>query len=104
MSWISIEDHVGAMLHLLASVLPSGPVDLTAPAPVTNREFTKTLGAVLRRPTAFPVPALAIRILFGEMGEEALLASQRVLPGRLAESGFAFRHPTLEGALRAVLS
>lgn len=103
MSWISIDDGVGAILHLLDSEIESGPVDLTAPAPVTNREFTKTLGAVLGRPTLFPLPAFAVKLLFGQMGEEALLASQRVLPARLESDGYAFRHRDLDRALSDVL-
>ena len=103
MSWISLADEVGAMLHLLETDLPSGPVNLTAPTPATNREFTKTLGAALGRPTIFPVPAFAIKTLFGQMGEEALLGSQRVRSARLEEAGFGFRHPGLAAALEAVL-
>lgn len=104
MSWISIDDEVGAILHLLDAELDSGPVNLTAPAPATNRQFTKALGSELRRPTIFPVPELAIKTLFGQMGEEALLGSQQVLPARLESSGYTFHHPTLEGALQAVLA
>lgn len=103
MSWISLDDEVGAILHLLDSEMESGPVDLTAPAPVTNREFTKALGRVLRRPTILPLPAFAVKLLFGQMGKEALLASQRVLPARLETDGYAFRHHALEPALTEVL-
>ena len=74
-----------------------------APAPVMNREFTKTLGRLLRRPTLVPLPAAAVRLLFGEMGERALLGSTRVLPARLDASGFSFATPGLEGALRRIL-
>lgn len=104
MSWISIDDEVGAILRLLETDQPSGPVNLTAPAPATNRHFTKALGGALKRPTVFPVPRIAIKTLFGEMGEEALLGSQRVLPRRLEASGFHFQHPSLEGALQAILA
>lgn len=103
MSWISLDDEVGAILHLLDSEMESGPVDLTAPAPVSNREFTKTLGRVLGRPTVLPLPAFAVKLLFGQMGKEALLASQRVLPARLETEGYAFRHRELEPALSEVL-
>ena len=103
MSWISIEDEVGAILHLLDSSMPSGAVNLTGPKPVTNREFTRALGSTLRRPTIFPVPAFAVRALFGQMGEEALLGSQRVTPAALEEDGFLFRHPTVTAALEAAL-
>jgi uncharacterized protein (TIGR01777 family) len=103
MSWISIDDLIGAIQHALATESLSGAVNAVAPAPVTNAEFTKTLGKVLRRPTVFPVPAFAVRLLFGEMGQELLLASTRVEPSRLIRSGYTFRHAKLEGALRAVL-
>ena len=103
MSWISLQDEIGAILHLLETEMSSGPVDLTAPAPSTNRFFTKALGQALHRTTVFPVPAFAIRALFGQMGEEALLGSQRVMPERLRHHGYRFKHPDLEGALEAVL-
>lgn len=103
MSWISLADEIGAILHLLDSDLGSGPVALTAPSPVTNREFTSALGSVLRRPTLFPLPAFVVKTLFGQMGAEALLGSQRVLPARLEAAGYAFRHRELEPALRDVL-
>jgi uncharacterized protein len=103
MSWISIDDLLGAIQHVLATESLSGAVNAVAPAPVTNAVFTKTLGKVLRRPTLFPVPAFAVRLLFGEMGQELLLGSTRVEPSRLIRSGYAFRHPALEGALRFVL-
>ena len=103
MSCISIDDTVGAILHALATESLRGAVNAVAPAPVTNAEFTKTLGRVLRRPTVFPVPAFAVRLLFGEMGQELLLGSTRVEPSRLIRSGYTFRHAALEDALRAVL-
>lgn len=103
MSWISLADEVGAILHLLDTEMVSGPVDLTGPAPVTNREFTKTLGAALGRPTLFPLPALMVKLVFGQMGEEALLASQRALPKRLESDGYAFRHRDLGSALTDAL-
>jgi uncharacterized protein (TIGR01777 family) len=103
MSWISLDDEVGAVLHLLGSEMPSGPVNLTAPSPATNRAFTKALGRALKRPTIFPVPAFAIRTLFGQMGEEALLGSQRVKPERLERDGYAFAHSALDAALADVL-
>jgi uncharacterized protein (TIGR01777 family) len=103
MSWIGIDDAVGALYHVLATDQLKGPVNLTSPEPVTNAEFTAALGAVLGRPTVLPVPAMALRILFGEMANELLLASCRVLPSRLQESGYAFRHPELRSALRHVL-
>jgi uncharacterized protein (TIGR01777 family) len=102
MSWIAIDDVVGAILHLLANAGVAGPVNLVAPRPVTNREFTAALGRVLGRPTLFAVPAVALRIALGEMAGE-LLGSVRAEPAALQRSGYTFRHPDLEGALRALL-
>jgi hypothetical protein len=104
MSWISIEDEVGAIVHLLGDDAPSGPVNLTAPNPVTNADFTKALGKALGRPTFLPAPKLALKVLLGpEMSEELLLFSQRALPTRLLDSGYPFKHPELAEALRAEL-
>jgi len=101
MSWLSIEDAVGILHHLLAREL-SGPVNAVAGA-ATNRDFTKALGRALGRPTIFPMPAFAARLAFGEIADALLLASQRVEPARLRGSGYAFRHPDLDGALAAIL-
>lgn len=102
-SWITIDDHVSAICHLLDSDV-SGPVDLVAPNPVRNAEFADTLGRVLHRPTILPIPTLAPALLYGrELVDALLLSSQRVAPAVLTEDGFTFRHPTLEPALRAVL-
>ena len=103
MSWIGIDDMLGAFLHLMATDRVSGPVNLTAPAPVTNAEFTATLARVLHRPAILPVPGAALRLLLGPMADELLLASTRVIPERLVESGYQFRHSALESALRHVL-
>ena len=103
-SWISIDDAVGAMRHALERRDLAGPVNLSAPGAVTNREFTRTLGRVLRRWTIFPLPAFAARLAFGEMADGLMLASARVKSARLLESGYAFRFPELEGALRHVLT
>ena len=103
MSWISLDDVIGAIRHVLDRNALRGPVNAVAPAPVTNAEFTRILGRVLGRPTLVPLPALAARLALGEMADELLLTSQRVLPARLESSSYAFRHPTLEGALRAAL-
>lgn len=103
MSWISIDDVIGAMHHILLTDSLKGPVNLTAPTPVTNAEFAHTLGEVIGRPTIVPAPAVALRLAFGEMADELLLASTRVIPERLRESGYQFRHPNLEQALRHVL-
>jgi uncharacterized protein (TIGR01777 family) len=103
MSWVTIDDLVRIIRFALEREGLSGPVNAVAPNPVTNRAFTKTLGRVLGRPTLFPVPAPAIRLLFGEMGEALLLGSTRVYPQRLTEAGYAFLHPELEAGLRAVV-
>ncbi|HEV7367428.1 MAG TPA: TIGR01777 family oxidoreductase [Gemmatimonadales bacterium] len=103
LSWISIDDAVGAIHHALKTDGLSGPVNATAPNPVTNRDFTRTLGRVLRRPAPFTVPAAALRLALGEMAEETLLASARVLPAGLLRSQYQFRHLDLESALRHVL-
>ncbi len=104
MSWIAIDDLVRVIAHVLAKVDLGGAVNTVAPNPITNLEFTRTLGRVLHRPTLFPMPAFALRLGFGEMGQELLLASQRVEPARLLATGFSFRFPVLEDALRHVLS
>ncbi|MBI3332788.1 MAG: TIGR01777 family protein [Candidatus Omnitrophica bacterium] len=104
MSWVSIDDVVGAIHHALATEKLRGPVNVVAPNPVTNREFTRTLGKVLRRPAIFPVPAFMVRLMFGELADEALLASARVEPSRLLAAGFSFQYPELEGALRYLLT
>jgi uncharacterized protein (TIGR01777 family) len=102
-SWIALDDVVGAIHHVLANDTLQGPVNVVSPNPVTNADFTKTLGRVLVRPTIFPVPRFAVEKLFGEMGPEVLLASARVHPAKLVESGFQFRFPELELALRYLL-
>jgi uncharacterized protein len=103
-SWIGIEDVVRAIQLLIEREDLSGPVNVTSPDPVTNEEFTRALGRVLRRPTWFPLPAPVAKLLLGGLAEEVLLTGQRVLPGRLTGAGFVFRHPRLEPALRAALS
>jgi uncharacterized protein (TIGR01777 family) len=104
LSWISLDDEVGALMHVLASEAVAGPVNLTAPEPVTNADFTATLARVLRRPAVLPVPTVALNALFGkEMVTEMLLAGQRVLPAALQASGFTFAHPGLEETLRHTL-
>lgn len=103
MSWVSLDDVIGAILHAVRSDALQGPINAVAPHPVTNLEFTKTLGRVLARPSLLPVPAAAARLAFGEMADEMLLASSRVAPTRLASTHYAFRHPDLEAALRHTL-
>jgi uncharacterized protein (TIGR01777 family) len=103
MSWITIDDAVGAIEHALMNDEVRGAVNVVSPNPVTNYEFTKTLGGVLSRPTIFPVPAFGAKLLFGEMAEATLLTSQRVEPERLKESGYEFKYPDLKSALQHVL-
>jgi uncharacterized protein (TIGR01777 family) len=103
MSWIALDDLIGAIHHALAQPALVGPVNAVSPHPVTNREFTKTLGKVLSRPTIFPMPAFAARLAFGEMADALLLASTRVEPTALATAGYPFRYPELEQALRYLL-
>ncbi|HTS34705.1 MAG TPA: TIGR01777 family oxidoreductase [Candidatus Solibacter sp.] len=99
MSWVDLQDVVGAIHHLLRSDLVNGPVNVVAPRPVTNAEFTKILAGVLSRPAIFPMPAFAARLAFGQMADELLLASQRVEPMRLIESGYPFRFGELRASL-----
>lgn len=103
MSWIALTDYVEAIGVLIRDGTIAGPVNLTTPTPVTNAEFTRTLGRVLRRPTFLPVPRFALKLAMGEMIEDTALASQRVRPRRLLENAFGFGAPTLEAALRSVL-
>jgi uncharacterized protein (TIGR01777 family) len=103
MSWIAIDDLIGGIHHAIMTDSLAGPVNTTAPQPVSNREFAETLGRVLGRPALIPVPAAALRLVFGEMADTALLAGARVLPVRLQESGYVFRYPDLQAALRHVL-
>jgi uncharacterized protein len=102
-SWISIDDVVGAIIHALTTDSLEGPVNVTISDPPTNAEYTKTLGHVLGRPTVFPLPAPAARLALGQVADELLLASQRIEPARLKESGYSYRYPELEGALRHLL-
>ena len=104
MSWIAIQDLASALLHCVTEPSLSGPVNLVAPNPVTNRQFTKALGSVLKRPTIFPVPAFAARLAFGQMADDLLLASTRVVPERLSNSGFEFKYGEVQNALAAQLT
>jgi len=104
MSWIALDDVVGAIEYVLASEILKGPVNFVAPNPVRNAEFTKTLGRVLSRPTIFPIPAFGARLVFGEMADALLLSSQRVEPGRLKTADYQFKYSQLEAALRHVLA
>jgi len=102
MSWIDVLDMVGAIQHILKNEV-RGPVNMVAPGPVTNAEFAKTLAGVLRRPLIFPMPAFAVRLAFGEMGEELLLGSQKVEPGKLMASGYLFRYRELRASLEGLV-
>lgn len=100
--WISLSDQVRALRFLIDTEL-EGPVNLAAPAETTNHDMTKALGRVLRRPTILPIPVFAIRLLYGEMGASLANVSQRVVPEKLQQAGFAFEHETIEAALRVAL-
>lgn len=100
--WISLDDEVGAIRHLLTADV-AGPVNLTGPDPATNAEFTRELGRQLHRPTPLPVPALALKLALGEFGRSSVIGGQRALPVRLQESGYEFAHPDLASALRTAL-
>lgn len=100
--WVAMDDVVGAVLHALKTESLEGPVNLAVPDPPTNAEYTRTLGRVLNRPTIFLLPAPAARVMLGQVAE-LLLASQRIEPARLEETGYEFRYPELEGALRHLL-
>jgi uncharacterized protein (TIGR01777 family) len=103
MSWIALEDVVGASAHVLAHPDLSGPINFVAPTPIANAEFTRVLARVLHRPALLPVPAVGLRWMLGEMADELLLSSQHVEPQVLLRSGYAFRFGELEAALRHCL-
>ncbi|MBI2678049.1 MAG: TIGR01777 family protein [Candidatus Koribacter versatilis] len=102
-SWVTLSDVTGAFMHALAMESLRGPVNVTAPAPARNAEFTQALGRALHRPTIFPLPAFAAKLALGEMAEVVLLASQKVDGSKLAASGYNFRHPELQPALAELL-
>jgi uncharacterized protein (TIGR01777 family) len=102
-SWVSLEDVVGTILHALMTETLVGPLNVAAPNPVTNREFARTLGLVLRRPTLFPIPAFAARLVLGELAKDLLLASARLAPTRLLATDYRFRYTDLEVAFRYLL-
>ena len=104
MSWIALSDLIAAVRFLLAQENLSGPINLVAPQPVTSAGFARALGRALHRPSILPAPAFALRLAFGEMAEEALLSGAKVLPKRLLDAGFIFRHPSIDEALREALS
>ncbi|HEX2098486.1 MAG TPA: TIGR01777 family oxidoreductase [Rubrobacteraceae bacterium] len=101
--WVAIDDVVGSILHALKTDSLEGPVNVSVPDPPTNAQYTTTLGRVLNRPTVFPLPAPIARLMLGQLADELLLASQRVEPAGLKESGYEYRYPELDGALRHLL-
>ncbi len=103
MSWIALEDDISAIVHLLNTASLSGAVNLTAPNPVTNSEFTASLGHAVHRPTILPTPMFGLKIVYGGELVDTLLGSQRVSSAKLQESGFEFAHPELDGALESIL-
>ncbi len=100
MSWITLEDAVGAISHIIEHDHVTGPVNIVAPNPVTNQEFTKALGTALHRPVILPLPAVAARAILGEAADALLLSSQRVMPRNLLDGGFQFKHSQIEDAFR----
>jgi uncharacterized protein len=105
MSWITLDDHVGAVRHLLAAETVSGPVNLTAPRPVTNAEFARALGSALHRPTVLPTPLFPLKAVYGsELVQHLLVDGQRVVPRALEASGYGFEFSDIDGALRAVVA
>jgi len=103
MSWVHMDDLVGAILYTLETPSIQGPINGTAPNPVTNKEFSKTLGAALNRPAIIPMPEFVLKLMMGEMAEELLLSGQRVVPAKLTSSGFEFKYPHLDDALRDII-
>jgi len=103
MSWIHMDDLIGIIRHIVATPTITGPVNGTAPNPVTNKEFSTTLGSVLKRPAFLPLPGFVLKLLMGEMGEELLLSGHRVIPEKITGAGYSFTYETLEPALAAVI-
>ncbi|MGB8581060.1 MAG: TIGR01777 family oxidoreductase [Candidatus Sulfotelmatobacter sp.] len=103
MSWIDVRDMVGAIHHILKNDLIQGPVNMVAPKPVRNEDFAKTLASVLSRPAIFPLPAFAVKLAFGEMGEDLLLGSQKVEASKLISTGYPFRYRELRTSLESLL-
>lgn len=103
MSWVDRDDVIAFMIWALDHHEARGVYNVTAPEPVTNRDFARTLGGVLHRPALLPAPGFALRLMFGEMADETLLGGQRVVPARASSEGFAFRYPTLDASLRHAL-
>jgi uncharacterized protein (TIGR01777 family) len=104
MSWIALADLVAAVRFVLGNASLSGPINIVTPNPVTSAGFARALGRVVKRPAVLPAPAFALRLAFGEMADEALLAGQRVVPKKLMDAGFAFQYPGIEGALQVAIA
>ncbi len=102
-SWVAIDDVAGAYVHALTDDSVEGPINVASPNPLTNADYTRVLGKILNRPTFLPLPAPAARLMLGEVADALLLASQRIEPAKLKESGYEFRYPELEGALRHLI-
>lgn len=102
-SFISARDAARAIVHVIENPKLSGPVNLVAPTTATNAQFTSALGQILSRPTIIPLPAFAVKLLFGEMGEEMLLGGVKATPKKLLESGFEFQHETIDDALNSAM-
>lgn len=103
MSWVHMDDLVNAIVYALETPSINGPINGTAPNPVTNKAFSKALGAALNRPALIPMPAFVLKLMMGEMAEELLLSGQRVVPAKLTQSGFEFKYPQLGDALRDII-
>jgi NAD dependent epimerase/dehydratase family enzyme len=104
MSWIHLDDEIGILLHALDVAKVAGPINATAPAPARNKDFARALGRALHRPAFAPLPGAAMKVLFGEMAGVALLTGQRALPAKAQETGYSFRYPELDRALRAAVA
>lgn len=104
MSWVALDDVIGSLRFALETDRLRGPMNVVAPTPITNRDFTKALGRAVRRPAVCPAPAFMLRLLLGEFADETLLASARVVPATLQACGYRFQYPELDGALRHLLS
>lgn len=104
MSWVHMDDIVGMIRFAIDNETIKGPINGTAPEPATNKAFSKALGKALKRPAIFPMPAFVVKMLFGQMGEELLLAGQKVIPKKLTQAGYQFKHSTLEDALEDIVS
>lgn len=102
-SWISLDDEVAAIYHLLTNDSLNGPFNLVSPEPVTNKEFTETLSGILNRPAFMHIPETMVKIIFGDMGRELFLSSTRAVPKKLSECGFRFKHPDLRSALDEIV-